>query len=103
MRPVSEFVMDLHRKYGKNAGPNYEEREFESILDEMLTINLARTKEERIHFPRSEISSLDDMTNGQLEFFNKVKNRRQKDIESTWKSQIEAWLEYRKPFLIDAQ
>ena len=102
MQRVSNFVTELYRKHGKKAGPNYEQREFESILDEMEMINLRRTKEEKIHFPRSTISSQDDMTFAQLEFFNKIKYQRKKAIESSWKSQIEAWLEYRKPFLVDA-
>ena len=101
MKAVSEFALELHAKYGKDAGPGYEEKEFQSILDEMLRVNMQR-KDDRISFPRSEINSLDDMSSAQLELYNQVKASRRKAITDKWKSQIEAFLEYRKPFLVDA-
>ena len=103
MTKVSEFVRELHKKYGRERGPNYEEREFHAIADEMLELNLAREKEDKIHFPRSTIGSVAEMNHAQLAFYNQIKNKRRKVIENSWKSQIEAWLEYRKPVLVDAQ
>lgn len=76
MQQVGDFVLGLHKKYCKHAGPNYEETELIQTLDEMNKINLAKPKEERIHFPRDEIKSKEDMTVAQMEFYLKTRQER---------------------------
>ena len=63
MQKVGDFVQELHKKYFNYSGSSYEESEFNLILDEMNRINLERPKEDRIHFPRAEVKSRNDMTN----------------------------------------
>ena len=67
----------------------------------MDKINLSKPKDQRIHFPRAEIKSIEDMTINQMELYQKMLKNRNLQIISDWKSHLEAFLEYKQPNLVD--
>ena len=102
MQKVGDFVLELHKKHYNHQGVSYEEAEFNQVLNEMNRLNLEKPKEERIILNRSEIKSIDDMNTTQMQQYEKFRQQRIQLIQNRWKDHIEAFLEYKKPNLVDA-
>lgn len=56
----------------------------------------------KISSPTSKCKNYEDLTSYQKRYFDKILRQRHHRILSGWKGIIEQYLEYRKPFLLDA-
>lgn len=52
--------------------------------------------------PSESIRSYDELNEHQKKYYDRIVKQKKQEILSDWKGVIEQYLEYRKPFLVDA-
>ena len=115
MMRLDDFILLLAKKYGRQNQDMHES--FEVILNEMkkklsyrnhkdqYASGASNSSEERDLLDitvSTRLRRYEDLSDCQKRFYDETVKERHTRILNNWKGVIEQYLEYRKPFLVDA-
>ena len=115
MIKLDDFVLMLAKKYGRQNQEMHEDFHVIISLMRKQLNGLRRTTSRfmsssnvdlnafhQVAMPAENVRSYEELSPPQQRFYDRVARTFQKRILNDWKGIIEQYLEYRKPFLVDA-